>query len=222
MNARSALRIFNGTRSLEAQLDEFLDLLSESSILYRSGLTYYLDNGGSDNDAFRQKLEQVDRMESRADVLRRSIEQALYEQSLIPDLRADMLSMLEDLDFLINMFEENLYAYAIERPVFPQELHKTMKELTEQVALSVEALVMSARCFLRDVGAVRDHLHKVMLYEHEADQLAMDLKTRIFASDLGLDQKMHLRHFVDKVEGVSNEAEDVADWLAIYTIKRAA
>ena len=222
MNARSALRIFSGTKTLENQLDEFLDLLSESSILYRAGLTYYLDNGGSDNDAFQNKLKQVDQAESRADQLRRTIEQTLYKQSLIPDLRADMLSMLEDLDFLINVFEENLYAYSVEKPSFPKALHKTMKLLAEQAALSVDALVMAARCFLRDTSAVRDHLHKVMLYEHEADQLALALKTEIFASDLGLDQKIHLRHFVDKVEGVSNEAEDVADWLAIYTIKRAA
>jgi len=222
MNARSALRIFTGTKTLENQLDEFLDLLSESSILYRAGLTYYLDNGGRDNESFQHKLKQVDRMESRADQLRRSIEQSLYEQSLIPDLRADMLSLLEDLDFLINVFEENLYAYSVETPVFPKALHPLMKQLTEQVALSVESLVMAARSFLRDVGAVRDHLHKVLLYEHEADQLALALKTQIFASDMGLDQKTHLRHFVDKVERVSNEAEDVADWLAIYTIKRAA
>jgi predicted phosphate transport protein (TIGR00153 family) len=215
-------RLFNGTHKLENQLDEFLDLLSESSILYRSGLSYFLDNGGSDSDAFRQKLQQVDQLESRADQLRRSIEQALYEHSLIPDSRGDMLSLLEDLDFLINLFEENLYAYSVENPQFPQEHHKLMKELVEQVVLSVEATVMGARAFLRDLSAVRNHLHKVMLYEHEADQLALALKTRVFASDLSLERKAHLRHFIDKVEGVSNQAEDVADWLAIYTIKRAA
>jgi uncharacterized protein Yka (UPF0111/DUF47 family) len=97
-----------------------------------------------------------------------------------------------------------------------------MKQLAEQAALSVESVVMAARAFLREPNAVRDHIHKVMLYEHEADQLSLSLKTRIFRSDLALETKAHLRHFVDKIEQVSNEAEDVADWLAIYTIKRAA
>ena len=222
MKKKFGFRLFGGTKALEGQLDEFLDLLSESNILYRAGLTYYLDNGGSDSDAFRQKLQQVDNMEHRADELRRGIELALYEQSLIPDSRADMLSLLEDLDYLINVFEENLYAYSIENPDFPPEYHKEMKQLAEQSALSVESLVMAARAFLRDPNAVRDHIHKVMLYEHEADQLSLALKTKIFRSELNLETKAHLRHFVDKVEQVSNEAEDVADWLAIYTIKRAA
>jgi predicted phosphate transport protein (TIGR00153 family) len=222
MRKKFGFRLFGGTKALETQIDEFLDLLSESNILYRAGLTYYLDNGGSDNDAFRQKLQQVDTMEHRADELRRSIELALYEQSLIPDSRADMLSLLEDLDYLMNVFEENLFAYSIESPDFPQEYHKQIKQLAEQVALSVESLVMAARAFLREPNAVRDHIHKVMLYEHEADQLSLALKTGIFKSNLSLERKAHLRHFVDKVEQVANEAEDVADWLAIYTIKRAA
>jgi predicted phosphate transport protein (TIGR00153 family) len=216
------LSIFNSSKSLESQLDEFLDLLSESGILYRAALTYYLDNGGSDSDAFQQKVAQVDQVETRADQLRRSIELSLYEQSLIPESRGDMLSLLEDLDFLINIFEENLYAYSIENPEFPVEYHKPMKLLIEQVALSVEAVVMAARSFLRDVSSVRDHIHKVMLYEHEADQFALALKRQLFSSDLSLERKAHLRHFIDKVEGVSNQAEDVADWLAIYAIKRAA
>ena len=222
MTKKFGFGLFGGTKALETQIDEFLDLLSECNILYRAGLTYYLDNGGSDNDAFRQKLQQVDATESRADELRRSIELALYEQSLIPDSRADMLSLLEDLDYLNNVMEENLYAYSIENPDFPQEYHKQIKQLSEQVALSVESLVMAARAFLREPNAVRDHIHKVMLYEHEADQLSLALKTAIFNSNLSLERKAHLRHFVDKVEQVSNEAEDAADWLAIYTIKRAA
>lgn len=213
--------LFGSSKALENQLDEFLDLLSESGILYGAALTYYLDSG-SDSEAFQQKVKQVDEIESRADQLRRGIELALYEQSLIPESRGDMLSLLEDLDFLINLFEENLYSYSIENPEFPVEYHQLMKQLVEQVVHSVESVVMASRSFLRDVNAVRDHIHKVMLYEHEADQFAMTLKTQIFKSDLSLERKAHLRHFVDKVEGVSNEAEDVADWLAIYTIKRAA
>lgn len=222
MKKSFSFSLLSGSKALENQLDEFLDLLSESNILFRAGLTYYLDNGGSENDAFKQKLQQVDNMEHRADELRRSIELALYEQSLIPESRADMLSLLEDLDYVINVFQENLIAFSVENPDFPHEFHQELKQLAEQSALSVESLVMAARAYLRDVTTVRDHTHKVMLYESEADRIALSLKTRIFKSDLPLDRKAHLRHFVEKVEQLSDEAEDAADWLAIYTIKRAA
>lgn len=222
MNKKFGFSLFGGTKALENQLDEFLDLLSESNILYRSGVTYFLDNEGNENKAFQQKVQQVDGMERRADGLRRTIEHELYEQSLMPDSRGDMLSLLEDLDFLLNVFQSNLFAFSVENPEFPRDLHKQLKQLTEQTALAVESVVMASRAYLREPNTVRDHLHKVMLYEHEADQLSLALKTQIFKSDIGLDRKAHLRTFVERLDQVADEAEDVADWLAIYTIKRAA
>ncbi|MBF0127742.1 MAG: DUF47 family protein [Magnetococcales bacterium] len=101
-------------------------------------------------------------------------------------------------------------------------MNKDIKSLCEQVALCVESCVMASRAFFRDINAVRDHTHKVMLYEKEADKISISLKTVLFKSDLPLDQKSHLRNFIDKIDQLANEAEDVCDYLTIYTIKRAA
>jgi uncharacterized protein Yka (UPF0111/DUF47 family) len=38
--------------------------------------------------------------------------------------------------------------------------------------------------------------------------------------ELDLCRKMHIRNFVEDIDNVSDWAEDVADRLAIYTIKR--
>jgi len=220
--SKKSFQIFSGTRNLESQIDEFLDMLSESNIIFRSGLTYFLEAGGSSGEAFQQKLAQVATMESRADELRRAIERSLYEQALIPESRGDVLGLLEDLDTLINDFEGNLIAFKIENPVFIKEDHKDIKMLAEQVALCVESIVVASRAFFRDIGSVRDNLHKTSLYEKEADTIANGLKESIFNSDITLDRKVHLRDFVNRVDKLANKAEDIADLLAIYTIKRAA
>lgn len=216
------LSLFGRTKALEHKIDEFLDVLSECNIHFRAAITYFLEAGGHNAPSFQQKVKEVSTMESRADELRRHIETELYEQALIPDFRGDVLSLLEDLDTLINVIEEDLINFSIENPLFPTELHKDLKLLCEQVAMSVESCVMSTRAFFRDIHSVRDHSHKVMLYEKEADKLAIALKTTIFKTDLGLDQKAHLRNFVDMIDHLANKAEDVCDFLAIYTIKRAA
>ncbi|MBF0180683.1 MAG: DUF47 family protein [Magnetococcales bacterium] len=216
------LSLFGKTKALEHKVDEFLDVLSECNIFFKAAITYFLEAGGNGAAAFQQKVKEVNSKESHADSLRRDIETELYEQALIPDFRGDILSLLEDLDNLINLFEENLINFSIENPQFPAENHKELKMLCEQVALCVESCVMSTRAFFRDIKAVRDHSHKVMLYEKEADKICIALKTAIFKSDLPLDQKSHLRNFVDKIDQLANEAEDVCDFLAIYTIKRAA
>ena len=59
-----------------------------------------------------------------------------------------------------------------------------------------------------------------MFFEKEADKVSTKLKKAIFGSALDLSQKRHLRYFVDHIDNVANWAEDVADRLAIYSIKR--
>ena len=53
-----------------------------------------------------------------------------------------------------------------------------------------------------------------------ADRISTRLKKQLFASDLELQQKHHLRTFVEHIDNVADWAEDVADRLAIYAIKR--
>ena len=88
------------------------------------------------------------------------------------------------------------------------------------VVLAVEALVLASHAFFHNIDEVGDHNHKVMFFEKEADKVSTKLKKAIFGSDLGLSHKRHLRYFVDHIDNVANWAEDVADRLAIYSIKR--
>jgi uncharacterized protein Yka (UPF0111/DUF47 family) len=83
-----------------------------------------------------------------------------------------------------------------------------------------ERAVMAARAFFRNIDAVRDHTHKVIFLETETDKISTKLKRAIFASDMPKGEKLHLRYFVDRVDELANAAEDVADAVAIFAIKR--
>ena len=216
LNKGSAL--FRGTRQLESQIDEFLDRISEAGIIFQGAIKLYMDCGSCRE--FEASAEQVSKLEDRGDELRRTIETQLYEQTLIPDLRADVLSLLENLDWLLNIFEAECRRFSIETPVIPEEFHRGFIDLTETVVTCVECVVMASRAFFRNIEAVRDHNHKVMFYESEADRIGESLNRAIFTSDLPLERKMHLRYFVEHVDEAANAAEDIADELAIYTIKR--
>jgi len=211
--------LFKRTRLLEGQIDEFLDKISEAGLIFQRALKIYLEKGPCEE--FESSARNVNEVESRGDDLRRTIEMQLYEQTLIPDLRGDVLSLLEDLDYLMNIYQANCYRFSIESPDIPDEFHRDFMDLVETVVTCVDTVVMSARAFFRNIDAVRDHNSKVMFYETEADKISTKLKRGIFASDLPKVEKLHLRYFVDQVDELANEAEDIADALAIYTIKRS-
>ncbi|SBT03058.1 conserved hypothetical protein [Candidatus Accumulibacter aalborgensis] len=217
---KKRVRLFGSTKDVEMQFDSFLDTLSDGALSFRAGVTTYLATGADHSD-FVGKQQQIIDLEHKGDELRRLIEHQLYTLALIPDFRGDVLSMLEDLDGLLNVMKENMVSIGIEAPNFPKELYSDVLQLAEDVGAAVESTILASRAFLRDVQSVRDHLHKVMFYEKEADKHADKLKRSIFASALPLAEKSHLRRFVDKIDQIADQAEDVADWLAIYTIKRS-
>ncbi len=209
---------FRRTKVLENQIDAFLDKLSESGLLFKRGVQIYLDEGAS--AGFDEKLQAVNRMESEADELRRSIIAQLYTQTLIPESRGDVLGLLENLDSVLSYYEGALWGFSIERPDIPPEFHRDYAVLCDQAVHAVESIVLASRAFFRNIEAVADHMHKVMFYEKEADKISSKLKRAIFGSDLPLSRKAHLRNFVEHIDNVADQSEDVADRLAIYTIKR--
>ncbi|PLX43932.1 MAG: hypothetical protein C0605_03485 [Hyphomicrobiales bacterium] len=219
MLLKKRLVLFGKTKRLEAQFDEFMDRIIEASLIFERAFKGYLRDGFSED--FSIAVDEVNQIESANDDLKRKIETRLYEQTLIPDLRGDVLSLIEGLDGILNLYQANCYRISIEKPDIPQVYHRDFKALAKASTACVDSLIMASRAFFTNIEAVRDHNVKVMFYETEADKISTRLKTRIFASDLPLEHKIHLRYFSDRVEDSSNRAEDVADNLAIYTLKRS-
>ena len=187
-------------------------------MVFGRAMRVYLNQGPSDE--FNTFLDQAADIERRGDELRRTIEAELYVRTLIPDLRGDVLALLESMDHLVNVYEGDLFRISIQSPDIPEQFHAGYMELVETVMSCVDSVVLAARAFFRDIDAVRDHCSKTIFLETEADKIGTKLQRAIFASSLPLERKMHLRYFVERIDELANSAEDVADALQIYTIKR--
>ena len=211
--------LFGDTKKLEREIDEFVDILSEVGLVFKSIIPIYLNH--SANGKFEEMVDQVKEMESKADKITKEVEHTLYEETLIPDARSDVLRLLEHLDEVIGMYQGNCYHFSIQKPDFPKEFHQDLIELTDNVVSCVEALCLTVRSFFRGIQSVRDNAHKVTFYEKESDIKFSALARKIFDSELSLDKKMHLRYFVEKIDRICDQAEDIADEIQIYTIKRS-
>ena len=210
--------LFRATKQLEAQIDDFLNAVNEGALVFKHGVKNYLEKN---HDEFKDRIRNIAKLEAKADELRRVIETQLYEQTLIPEHRGDVLGILESTDTVIDTMKETLFQFDVETPDIPDNLDRYYIELTDMSALSSENLVVAIRAFFRDVKTVKDYLHKVFFYEKEADRIGDNLKREVFKMDLDLAHKIHLRYFALHIQNVSDCSEEVADRLAIYTIKRS-
>ncbi len=211
--------ILKSKMGIEKQIDDFLDLVSEAGLMLKQGVAAYLREN---HEGFQQKIKSISEAEHNGDLLRRTLEELLYKKTLIPESRGDVLELLESMDSLLDRCKGALWRFDIECPEICPEFHDKFIELIDCVVESVEAMVRSARAFFKDISAVADHMHKVSFWETESDKVSTTLQREIFhRADLRLSHRAQLRDFVRHIDKIADRAEDVADRMSIYVIKRS-
>ncbi len=211
-------QLFKKTRELENKIDAFLDTILQASLEYREGMKYYLSGQMED---FEKRVQEVDRLEGKADTLRREIENTIYAEMLLPEARGDVLALLENSDDVLNALADSLVEFSVERPEILPEHQEDWQNLVEVSLKAVEEMVAAVRAYFKDIAAVKNHIAGIMFYEKESDKVGEKLKRQIFGrTDLRLSHKMHLRSFVAFIQDLADRAEDVGDRLSIYVIKR--
>ncbi len=211
--------IFKNRAGIEKEIDSFLNMASESGIIFTEGMNAYL---AEDLDSFEANLIHIIETEKKADRLRRSIEDLLYRKTLVPESRGDVLELIERMDVVLGQFKGVMYRIEIERPNIGVTFHEDLKNMCGFAVKTVEAITLSLRAYFKNISQVESHMHKVSFWETESDKVSTRLQKAIFSSEeMPLDQKMQLRDLVKHIDGIADKAEDMADSLAIYVIKRS-
>lgn len=209
--------LFRQTRELEAQMDEYLDLMVQGGLLFTQGIKCYVEDR---RDEFEARLTELRAAEERADGLRRSIENQLYLHTLIPESRGDVLGLLESADGVLNLMTVTLLRFSIEAPELERDLAPLFLDLSATAVATVEAMVAGIRAYYRYPAEVRDHISRAQGCRDETNRIAETYTRTVFRRDLRLSHKSQLRYFVTQTEQVAEEADDVCDRLAIAAIKR--
>lgn len=212
------ISLFARTRDLEHNIDNLHDKIIEMTMVFKEAVGIYLRERRS--ETYRHISKKIKIIEHDSDVLRREIEGKLYEENLIPDLRGSILRLVENLDRVINLFDEVAHKFYIEQPEIPEIYHSQLQTLVAQVADCAENMAIASRAFFRDLVTLRDYSQKVYLLEHQSDKTAAKLRRAVFDSDMDLAHKMQINNFIEEVADIADLAEDCIDALLIFAIKR--
>ncbi|MDR1762621.1 MAG: DUF47 family protein [Dysgonamonadaceae bacterium] len=215
----SKISFFAKTNKFIELIDAFLNRVDQSMLLFQEGVANYLYNNA---ESFNNNLTQLAECETESDKIRREIEIGLYMQSLMPQVRGDIMNLFGELDNLIDLAKKNIFQFEVESPHIPAELITDFIRLTKVSASAAEAVVSAAKSYFTEPAGVKERIHRVYFYEKEADVYADIVRRKIFKEmpDLKLSEKFHLRYFTLHIENISDTAEKVADLLSIMAIKR--
>lgn len=208
------------SKQTEVKIDQYLNCLTKSQLMFSQLWEEFFDHGARSESTSRT-INHLKANESIADNLRREIEALLYEKTLIPDLRADVMTLLEFLDTIINLHESIAKHIKIEQPKIGKEYQPEMTELLKHISSAIDNMVLCVRSFFSDFERVKEYCTKTIYHESEADKACTILKMKLFDSEMPLPEKIQARYFIDRIDDIANLAEDTVDRISIYTIKRA-
>jgi len=206
-------------KDLEVKIDRYVSIVEQSVLMLEDAIRKYVQEKG---ELFEGKLVEIEAVEDEADQLRREIKHRLYSDMLIPDARGDVLALLETLDDVIDEAKDVAIHFSIEKPDIYPFLKDDFVELGETCSKAVTEVCAAVRAFFRDFYRVNEHVEKVYYWEHEADAIEERLKRAAFASEEieKFSKKVHIRYFAEQISRIADDAEAVADRLAVYAIKR--
>jgi hypothetical protein len=210
---------FRATRIVQSQIQEFLDAVSMAILAYQEGMIAYLKEGWAKTT--EDKRQQIADFEYRGDSLRSNIGLTLYTEMLLPDTSADILSLLSDLDHMLDRMNVHFTLLGIEKPEFPADCHDAIIDFTCHACSAMEHTVVAARIYFRDPKGVHDLIHKIHYHKQEVEKLAIRLLKSIFDSQSPLERKAHLRDHLLQIDRMAEQADETGDALAIYAVKRS-
>lgn len=207
------------TRNTIENINKFFDTIDQALLVFKDGVKNYLYGH---TELFYGNMQTMNTLETETNSLRRQIESNLYSQSALTQMRGDIMGLMERLDHMVDILNDNLIQFEIERPYIPSDLNADFIKLTELSVLSVESVIPAAKAYFRSPDVITEKIHRVYFYEKESNKQAQSIKRKVFhdMKALKLSEKFHLRYFALHIETLSNSAEKTADLLSIMAIKR--
>jgi predicted phosphate transport protein (TIGR00153 family) len=206
------------TKNLILKIDEFFDDIDLGLVVFKEAIKAFLEK---DMESFHRHLAKVDALESSADKLQRSIENEMITHSILPQHKAEVTALIDEMDEIIDALKSSLNEFNIEMPDIPISLNKNFISLSETSVSAAEELVPAARAYFKAPYTVREKLLKVYYFESETDKISRSIKKIVFQEmkELDLAHKAHLRYIIHHVENISDLAQKAADLLSGMAIK---
>ena len=212
------LDIFKKTHELEQMILTFLLNIIQAGIFYDQAMQTYLNEGAT--GSFSDLVKKVSTLEAENDAYRRKIENNLYQYMILPDMRSDILKLLEICDKVINKYESNLLVVSVEKPKVFSSLKEDLIKIIHWDLECVGSLVSGVRHFFLGKD-IKEFTLQTYQFEHKVDECALKLKEMVFNEKIELARQIQLKEFIYHIEKISDIAEDAADILNIMAVKHA-
>ena len=165
----------NHQKELMDSINSFLDNILNINNLFKTLLENYFKKNFNEVEKI---TNQISDLESQCDKIRRNVERKIYQETLIPDMRGDVLGMLENLDKIPGQIQANAHSFNTEKPEIESELSDNFLKLCDHASECISLLIDGSRNFFIDKKITIEKCLQVSKVESKADKISTDLKKK--------------------------------------------
>ena len=210
--------LFKKNMLIKRKIEDYLSMVNETLDKYEEGMRYYLQNHIDDH--FHTLVEQTHGCESKADDLRREIESELFEKALLPEIREDIMFLIEHMDKIPNKCEKILRRIYTHNIRLPEELNGKVLELVRLGVETCRCLKGAVLDVLETCEDIKNISRRIDSDESVADKIEQELIYTLFRKDYDPVERLIYRDIILWISGLVDRAERITDQLTIFAIKR--
>jgi predicted phosphate transport protein (TIGR00153 family) len=178
--------------------------------------------GSGNYERFEEYRNEVDRLESEADVIKRRIRSAIPRHSRLPVEKFQLFLYIKEQDHVLDSVEDCLNWIGYRKNVaFPEPLKKDFYNFVDSVMSPIEELcpmVQEAKKYFegyseRQRKAVIEIIHNLRKNEHAADLIEDKIKQDIFNMELDPITFYHMMTLTDLIGSIADYAENAGDMM---------
>ena len=203
-------------RSPFENLQRHSDKVKECARLFRDAAVFHITD---QYKKFEDLTDQVARLESEADAIKRNIRNHLPRGILMPVDKFQFFDFLREEDKVLDDVEEALFWLSFRPKGIPDEVKEDFQHLVESVIPPIEKLpelVSMATSFFKNRSEEQRKKMKSLIYdirqhEKESDILERELKRKVFKSIKDALVVYHMIHLVEILGEIPNHAQNASD-----------
>ena len=212
---------------IEEELVRYLEATTKCKGAFVGGVKHFIEHSKVD-EGYLKFLHDTQKYEGISDDIRDSIERKMYEDSLIPESRGDVLAFLETFDRIPNTMEgviEFIDEVALDVPhdlgaEDYESFTKNFIKLCDGIEETFELVRESAECFFTKPRRVRDFTIAIDRHESECDRIESYLKRFVFHNHGFTDlQKVLFKELIKRIGDIADLAEDFQRRIILLSLK---
>lgn len=211
--------LFKKQREIENMIRGYLRSVEIARENFVHAMKFFFDERMSSPD-FEFLVGETHKAESRSDDIQEKIGGLLFEKALIPEFRADILTLLECIDNVPDQFDRILYSIQTQKIRLPEAIREDFQEL---LAVSMDAcslMLECVECLLKGGERTGRLCSMIDQKESHGDHIERRTITRIFESDWDPLQKILLRDLSLGLGEIADHTAQVSRQVNLIVIKR--